>query len=65
MNEVELQNKLNLTIEEAAQSSNIGTIKIRELTKDKSCISFILKVGNKTLIKRKAFEAWLNNQYYI
>ena len=65
MNEIGLQNKWNLTIDEAAQYSNIGTKKIRELIKDKKCISFVLKVGNKTLIKRKAFENWLDNQYYI
>ena len=36
MNEVELQNKLNLTIEEAAQYSNIGTKKYVNLQKIKA-----------------------------
>lgn len=65
MDDIGLQNKWILTIDEASRYSNIGEKKIRELAKDKNCISFILKVGNKTLIKRKAFENWLDNQYYI
>lgn len=62
---MELNEKYNLTIDEAAQYFNIGTKKLRELAKRDDCVSFILKVGNKTLIKRKNFEEWLNNTYSI
>ena len=47
--------KVNLTIQEAAEYSNIGQTTIRELLKQKNC-NFLLKVGNKQLIKRKEFD---------
>lgn len=50
--------KMNLTIDEAAQYSNISSKTLRryinECTPD-----FILKIGTKTLIKRKVFEKFL------
>ena len=60
-NKVPIWNKINLTIEEAAEYSNIGINKIRELTKDPRN-TFSLKIGNKTLIKRKAFENYIENK---
>ena len=50
--------KLNLTIEEAALYSNIGLNKLRTMTNDPSC-PFSLYNGNRVLIKRKAFEQYL------
>lgn len=51
--------KLNITIEEAANYSGIGIHKIRELMKEKDC-DFVLKVGtNKNLIKRIKFEKYI------
>ena len=55
---VEIKDKLNLTIEEAALYSNIGLNKIREMANEPSC-SFSLFNGNRLLIKRKAFEQYL------
>lgn len=55
---VEIKDKLNLTIEEAALYSNIGLNKIREMANEPSC-SFSLFNGNRILIKRKAFEQYL------
>lgn len=56
---VPIWEKYNLTIEEAAEYSNIGENKIRELIKDPNC-KFVLSVGNKKhLIKRKKFEEFL------
>lgn len=50
--------KLNLTIEEAAEYSNIGICKLQELTRQANC-PFVLYIGKKKLIKRKAFEDFI------
>ena len=51
---VPIWEKSNLTLEEAAAYSGIGIHKLRELSNDKRC-EFVLFVGSKRLIKRKAF----------
>lgn len=56
--------KYNLTLDEASSYFGIGINKIRELTEMKDC-KFVLFVGNKRLIKRKAFEKYLENAYSI
>lgn len=61
---VPIWQKLNLTLEEAAEYSNIGMNKIRELTKQKRC-PFVIYIGRKKLIKRKEFEKYLENQIEI
>ncbi len=60
MKEVPIKDKLNLTIEEAAAYSNIGINRIDEMAKDPKC-PFVLYVGRKKLIKRAAFEKYINN----
>ncbi len=60
MKEVPIKDKLNLTIEEAAAYSNIGICKINELAKDPKC-PFVLYVGRKKLIKRTAFEKYIDS----
>ena len=61
---VPLWEKSNLTIEEAAEYSNIGQNKLRELTADENC-RFVLWVGNKRLIKRKLFDEYIAAAYSI
>lgn len=56
---VEIKDKLNLTIEEAALYSNIGINKIDEMAKQPNC-PFVLYVGRKKLIKRREFEKYLS-----
>lgn len=56
--------KLNLSIEEAAEYSNIGINKIYELTNEASC-PFVLWVGKKRVIKRKEFEKYLDKALEI
>lgn len=56
--------KSNLTLEEAAAYSGIGVNKLRSLTNDESC-AFVLWVGSKRLIKRRQFDAYLENRYSI
>ena len=56
--------KANLTIEEAAEYSNIGINKIDEMLKQPNC-PFVLFVGTKKLVKRKAFEAYIDGKVAI
>ena len=56
--------KANLTLEEAAAYSGIGIHKLRELSNDKHC-EFVLFVGSKRLIKRKLFDAWIEDKYSL
>lgn len=56
--DVPVWEKMNLTVEEAAAYSNIGINKIDEMAKSPNC-SFVLYIGRKKLIKRKAFEQYI------
>ena len=56
---VEIKDKLNLTIEEAAAYSNIGINRIDEIAKRPNC-PFVLYIGRKKLIKRREFEKYLS-----
>lgn len=64
MKNVEIKDKLNLTIEEAAAYGNIGINKIRKMTEEPSC-PFVLYIGSRKVIKRKAFERYLEKAYKI
>lgn len=57
---VPIYHKLNLTIEEAAEYSNIGINRLRMLISEPDC-PFALFVGNKKLIKRQKFEEYINS----
>ena len=59
MKEVEIHNKITLTVAEASALSNIGQGKIRELVKEPRC-PFVLYVGRNILIKRKEFEKFIS-----
>ena len=62
--EVPVWEKANLTLTEAAAYSNIGINRLRELSDADQC-PFVLFVGNKRLIKRKQFDAYLAEAYSI
>lgn len=51
--------KVALTIEEAAEYSNIGQNRISGLLKEPRC-PFVLYVGTKKLVKRKEFEKFIS-----
>ena len=55
---VPICNKVSLTIEEAAEYSNIGQNRISELLKMPRC-PFVLYVGKKKLVKRREFEQFI------
>lgn len=61
---VPISEKCTLTIEEAAEYSNIGQNKISELLKMPRC-KFVLYVGKKKLVKRKEFEDFILRQIEI
>ena len=61
---VPIWNKYALTIKECAEYSNIGENRLRELIRTDGD-GFILTIGNKTLIKRQAFELYLNQRDYV
>ncbi len=61
---VPIWEKSCLTLEEAAAYSGIGIHKLREISNDKSC-EFVLFIGTKRLIKRKLFDAWIEDKYSL
>ena len=63
-NEVPIWEKSNLTIEEAAEYSNIGQNRISNLLKEPRC-PFVLYVGSKKLVKRKEFEKFISESVEI
>lgn len=64
MKEIPIWEKSNLTIEEAAAYSGIGVNRLYEMTKDGSC-PFVLRVGNKRLIKRRKFDEYIEQTFSI
>lgn len=62
--EVPIWEKSNLTLEEAAAYSGIGTAKLRQLTDEENC-NFVLWNGNKRLIKRKLLDKYLESEFSI
>lgn len=62
--QVEIKDKITLTIKEAAALSNIGENKLRAMTKMPNC-PFALENGTKMLIKRRKLEEYLENCYTL
>ena len=61
---VPIWEKANLTLEEAAAYYGIGINKLRALADTDHC-PYVLWVGTKRLIKRKAFEKYLESLYSV
>ena len=59
-----IDRKMLLSISEAAEYSNIGINKIDEMLKQPNC-PFVLYVGTKKLVKRKAFEEFIESRVAI
>ena len=62
--DVPLSEKLMLTVKEAAAYSGIGINKIDSMCRQPNC-PFVLFNGNRKLVKRKAFEAFLERELVI
>ena len=61
---VPINEKLLLTIKEAALYSNIGINRIESMLKE-SDYPFCLRVGRKRLVKRRQFEEYLDSRYCV
>ena len=59
-----IDRKMLLSIREAAEYSKIGINKIDELLKQPNC-PFVLYVGTKKLVKRRAFEEFIEGRVAI
>lgn len=57
---VPIWEKFTLTISEASEYFNLGEKKLRFLADSYNDYGFVLQNGNKTLIKRKKFEEFIN-----
>lgn len=60
-NQLPLNEKYCLTIEEASMYFNIGEKKLRKIVADYMDSGLVLQNGAKVLIKRKKFEHFLND----
>ena len=59
-NQVQIKDKFCLTIEEASDYFNIGEKKLWQIVTENLHSDFVIRNGVKYLIKRKRFEAFLN-----
>lgn len=65
MTTVPIWEKVTLTVEEAAEYSNIGVNRINDMLKEPGC-TFVLNVGKgKRLVKRKEFEKYIQKSNEI
>lgn len=55
--------KPTLSIEEAVAYTGIGRGKLYELTNPEDC-PFVLWIGNRRMIKRKAFDEYIEKHYF-
>ena len=56
--EIPVWEKMTLTVEEAAAYSNIGIRTLQDKLREPGC-PFVIKIGNRKLVKRKAFEKYI------
>lgn len=61
---IPVEQKLTLTIREAAEYSNIGINRIDRMLREPNC-PFVLFVGTKKLVKRKEFEEYISKKIII
>lgn len=62
--EIPVWEKLTLSIADAAAYSGIGEKKLREIVRQPEC-NFALRIGQRTAIKRKLFERFLEESETI
>lgn len=60
MIEIPYWEKYMLTLREAAEYFHIGEKKMRQIVDENMDANFLLTSGNRVMIKRKLFEAYLN-----
>ncbi len=57
--------KLCLTVEEAAAYSMLGENRLRKIIEEDKTLDWVLYVGSWVRIKRPQFEKWIAKQNYI
>ena len=62
--EMPIQEKLLLTIKEAALYSNIGINRIDAMLREEGC-PFVLFVGSRKLVKRREFENYISERFVV
>ena len=63
--EIPYNQRLCMSIEEAAEYSMIGEQRLRKIIEDDPSLDWILRVGARTRIKRPRFEKWVLQQYNL
>ena len=61
MQDIPYWERYMLTIREAAEYFHIGEKKMREIVEKQEGSNFIILNGNRTMIKRKSFERFLDS----
>ena len=64
-NEVPICEKYLLTIREAASYFHIGEKRMRRIAEENPYAEFLLRNGNRVMIKRKLFEKHIDEADYI
>ncbi len=59
-NDIPIWERYALTIKEAASYFRIGENKLRQIVEDNSDSEFVVRIGNRSLIKRNLFEQYLD-----
>jgi DNA binding domain, excisionase family len=62
--DIPIWEKSNLTIDEAAAYTGIGTKKLREISEDEDC-EFVLWIGARRLLKKKKLDEYIEGMYSI
>ena len=64
-NEIPYWEKYMLTLREAAEYFHIGEKKMRQIVEENLNADFLLESGNRVMIKRRLFEAYLDRATVI
>lgn len=63
--ELQINEKIGLSIDEAAEYASIGHNRLRAIIEDNPDLDFILHKGKQIIIKRPLFEQWINTITFI
>lgn len=64
-NSIPYNQRLCLTIEEAAEYAMLGEQRLRKIIEEDKTLDWVLYVGSWVRIKRQQFEAWIAEQNYL
>lgn len=63
--EVPYNQRLCISIEEAADYSMIGEHRLRKIIEEDRTLDWVLRIGSRTRVKRPQFEKWVLQQYNL